>query len=271
MSDYLPEPESARPWLSDKGFHETFYPLSWGKEYSYTLFSPSINRFILVDSLDPWMMHETGKVLSSKVSTMVYILDKETPIMTNDDCLYFTTLHKKLEKGFGSPNIPAHRQTASLSKIPPNMITRIGWSVDFIKPDRKAALIRLHEYAQFVLRCVYAIHLAVNHRLFFPEKEYFDTFFHEQYPKHLTLTYDSTTAPNGMINHIKTILYDSQSTEEALSLIHESWRKYSKHDPSGIRQMFYGILGISQPDDLEKLGKPGMLNIENNHQTMWVV
>lgn len=271
MSEYKIESESQKPWLSDKGFHETFYPLSWGKEHSYVIFSPGVNRFLLVDTYDPWIVYETAKVLSSKISTIVYILDQETPSFTNEDCLYYTTLHKKLEKGFGSPNITTQRQTPAISKIPKGMIVKTGWSPDYIKKDRKDALMRMQEYAKFCLRCVYAITLSVNHRIYFPEKEYLEIFCKGQYPGDLLLTNDTTTAPDGMISLIKTILYEAESIEIALSKIHDAWRKYSQADVSGTRQLFYGILGIHQPEDLEKLGKPGVMNMENNHQTMWVV
>lgn len=271
MSEYAPVPESSKPWLAEKGFHETFYPLSWGKEFSYTIFSPGINRFLLVDTYDPWVVYETAKVLSSKVSTMVYILDQVTPTITNENCLYYTTLHKKLEKGFGSPNIASHRQTAALSKIPKDIIVKRGWSADYVKPDRKEALLRLQEYARFCLRCVYAVTLSVNHKIFFPEKEYLETFFDGQYPKDFKVRYDSTTAEEGMVSLIKKILYDAESLEAAITQIHEAWRTHSKQDPSGTRQLFYGILGINQPEDLEKLGKPGVMDKGNNYQTMWVV
>lgn len=271
MSEYLPQPESSKPWLSDKGFHETFYPLSWGKQYSYTIFSPGINRFLLVDTYDPWIVYETAKVLSSKVSTMVYVLDQVTPNINNENCLYYTTLHKKLEKGFGSPNIASHRQTASLCKIPKDIIVKRDWSPDYTKPDRKEALLRLQEYARFCLRSVYAVTIAVNHKIFFPEKEYLENFFDGQFPADFKVRYDSTTAENGMVVLIKKILYDAMSLEDALSQIHNAWRVHSKSDPSGTRQLFYGVLGIEQPEDLETLGKPGFMDKNKNYQTMWVV
>ena len=178
--------ETNTPWLdTDEGFYKTFYPLSWHKKNSYAIFSPGIDRFLIIDNYDPWMLYETAKVLSSKVSTMVYILDKVTPDMTNATCINFTTKHKKSEKGYGGPMIMSHRQSASLSKIPRDMIVETGWPVDFIKEDRKEIILKLQEYALFSLRVIYAVTLSVNFRNFFPEKEYLDTFFHGQYPEDL--------------------------------------------------------------------------------------
>jgi hypothetical protein len=201
---------------------------------------------------------------------MVYILDKVTPDMTNATCINFTTKHKKSEKGYGGPMIMSHRQSASLSKIPRDMIIEAGWPIDFIKEDRKEIILKLQEYALFSLRVIYAVTLSVNFRNFFPEKEYLDTFFHSQYPKDLKIYNDNSSAEPGMINVIKTILYESDSVESALAEIHTAWLKYSSNDPSDTRQLFYQILGIPQPKELENLGPPGFIKNRNN-QTTWVV
>lgn len=262
---------SKTPWLdASEGFHKTFYPLSWHKKNSYAIFSPGIDRFLIIDNYDPWILHETGKVLSSKVSTIVYILDKVTPDMSNDNCINFTTKHKKNEKGYGGPLVMSHRQSASLSKIPKDMIIEDGWPMDFVQEDRKDILIRLQEYALFSLRVIYAVTLSVNFRNFFPEKEYLDTFFHDQFPKDLKMHYDNTSAEQGMINLIKTILYESSSVDEALTAIHNAWLTHSINDPSDTRQLFYQILGIPQPKELQDLGPPGFTKNRHN-QTTWVV
>ena len=271
MTTSTPTSISERPWVNSiEGFHKTFYPLSWNKQNSYAIFSPGIDRFLIVDTYDPWILYETGKVLSSKVSTMVYVLDKITPDMSNENCLNFTTKHKKNEKGYGGPQIMSHRQSASLSKIPKDMIYEAGWPVDFNKDDRKNILIRLQEYALFSLRTMYAVTLSVNFRNFFPEKEYLDVFFHNQVPENLKMHYDNTSADQGMINLIKTILYESNSIDEALTAINDAWLKHTINDPSDTRQLFYQILGIPQPKELQDLGPPGFIKSRHN-QTTWVV
>jgi hypothetical protein len=201
---------------------------------------------------------------------MVYILDKVTPDMTNKTCINFTTKHKKSEKGYGGPMIMSHRQSASLSKIPKDMVVEAGWPVDFIKQDRKEMIIKLQEYALFSLRVIYAVTLSVNFRNFFPEKEYLDTFFYNQYPEDLKIRHDNSSAEQGMINVIKTILYESNCVENALAEIHTAWLTYSTNDPSDTRQLFYQILGMPQPEELEKLGPPGFIKNRHN-QTTWVV
>jgi hypothetical protein len=272
MSSQFSNPNKDKPWLlTNKGFHQTFYPSAWGKPNCYSIFSPGIDRFLLVDHYDFWIVYETAKVLSSKISTIVYVLDQETPEMTVEECLNFTTKHKKLEKNYGGPSVMSHRQSASLSKIPKDLVVRVGWPEDFIKPDRLNALMQLQEYALFSLRTIYAVTISSHFTNFFPEREYIDDFFNDQCPGDFELTQDNSSYDQGMIKLVKQILYDAKDVESALEQIHESWRKYTQHDVSGHRQLFYQILGIDQPDDLKLLGDPGMFDKEKNHQTTWVV
>ena len=260
-----------KPWLDNDGFHKTFYPISWHKKNSYSIFSPGIDRFLIVDTYDPWIVYETGKTLSSKISNIIYILDKVTPDMTNETCLNFTTLHKKNERGWGSPNIITHRQSVTIDKISKDIIVEHGWPIDFASDERKQILLNLQEYALFSLRVIYAITLSVNFGNFFPEKEYLDVFFYNQYPEDFKSRHDVTTAEQGITAVIKTILYESNSIEDALASIAEAWLTYAKDDPSNIRQSFYFILGIEQPAELKNLGPAGFIKDRNINQTMWVV
>jgi len=270
--NYQQVSEKDKPWLKDNDvFHRTFYPTDWGKKNSYALFSPGIDRFLLIDTYDPWMLFETGQLLSSKVSNITYILDKDTPPMSNETCLEFSTIHKKDEKGHGGPTIASHRQSAAIMKIRPDNMIRSGWPIDFFKPERKQALEKLQEYARFTLRVVYAINISSSFKNPFPEKQYVENFFQNEYPEEFKLRYDTSSSNEGMPKLIKKILYEADSIEVALNEIHTAWRTYSINDISGCRQMFYYTLGIRQPEDLESLGGPGKLDRDRNDQTMWVV
>lgn len=261
-----------KPWLqSSSGMHKTMYPLSWNKKNGYALFSPGIDRFFLIDSYDPWIMLETSRVLSSKVSNIVYVLDKETLSIDNLNCLFYTTKHKMNEKFYGGPTVMSHRQSSMILKIQSNMLKKTEWPIDFLEPTRKAALLKLKEYSQFSLRIVHAITCAVNLRNSFPEKYYLDTYFSKCSPDEFTARADTSDFNDGMDVLIKNILYDSPSIEIALDQIHDAWRKYTYHDVLGIRQTFYQYSGIEQPQDLKDLGSPGEFDKIRSPQTMWVV
>lgn len=261
-----------QPWLDpDSGKHKTMYPLSWGKRNSYALFSPGIDRFFLVDSYDPYIMLETSRVLSSKISNIVYILDKDTPEMDNSNCLLFTTKHKMDEKFHGGPTASSHKQSSFMIKIRPDIMISTSWPIDFVDPMRKQALINLQEYALFALRVVHSITAAMALRNSFPDRYYMDAYFKDQCPQDFVVRSDTTSSPNGIEHEIKKILYYSSSVEDAIESIHNTWREFSQEDVFGSRQLFYDFLGIKQPDDLEKLGQPGVFNKEKHSQTMWVV
>lgn len=273
MSDnYQPVSKDQKPWLNDEtSFHSTFYPLHWGKKNSYAIFSPGIDRFLIVDNLDPWVLHETARVLSSKISTITYVLDQPTPEMNNEDCLLFSTKYKIDERQYGGPTVMSHRQSGHMMKIRPDSVCKVGWPIDFKTKDRHNALMRLQEYARFSLRIIHSLTIGSMFRNPFPEKYYIDTFFEKEYPKEFKIRADCTNAPEGMEKVIKNILYISDTLEQALEEIDNAWRKYTWNDISGFRQAFYFSMGLVQPADLDALGTTGEFDKDRNDQTMWVV
>jgi len=272
MSRFNQVTASEKPWLNEEDpYHRTVYPLSWGKKSSYALFSPGIDRFILVDDYDPWVMLETSQVLSSKISNIVYVLDQETKYFDNRDCLLHTTKHKVEEKIYGGPTVMSHRQSSFMMKIRPNSIIEAGWPIDFNKSDRIEALLKLKEYSMFCLRMIHSLNIAFNFKNPFPEKHYLENFFKDEYPKDFIVRADNTTCTEGMVSLIKNILYSSNSIEDALDQIDQAWRTHSQNDILGFRQSFYFVAGLKQPNDLEKLGAQGTIDKDRNDQTMWVV
>jgi hypothetical protein len=217
-------------------------------------------------------MVETAKILSSKISPMIYVLSKaETDPMNLKNCLEFTTRHKKDEPEYGGAGVSRHKQSASLKKIFNDNIVRVGLPPDYASPDRLAMLYRLQEYALFTLRCVYAINLGNEYRNTFPEKEYVDTFFKGDLPESFKLMPDNTTAPHGIKHEINNILYHSMTVEEALSKIHAAWATYSMGDITGVRQHFYHVMGIIEPDATRVIGGPGQWNKQYHESTAWVM
>lgn len=272
MEKFQYDNADSKPWADHSDpFLKTFYPQSWGKQNGYALFSPGIDRFILVDSYDPWIMLETSRVLSSKISNIVYVLDRPTELFDNSNCLYYSTKNKVDEKTYGGPTVMAHRQNSFMMKIRPDSIIKTEWPIDFNDPDRKNALLKLKDYAEFCLRVIHAITLAFNFKNPFPEKYYLETYFQNEYPSDFTVRADNTSCIEGMELLIKNILYSSESLNDALEGIHTAWRTYSQGDILGYRQSFYFFMGLEQPHDLEDLGKPGTIDKDRNDQTMWVV
>ena len=222
---YSKRPVSEKPWMNIESFHKTFYPPSYGKSNCYALFSPAVDRFIIIDNYDLWAMVETGKLLSSKFSSIIYIFDRPTPEeLNNSNCLEYSTLHKVFETGYGSPLSSSHKQTSTLRKILPDMVVHKGMSPDYAKPDRLEMLYRLREYCLFTLRAVYSITLSNEIMNYFPESHYRENYFKHDLPFDFRVLHDSTKSPNGMMHEIKNILYHSNTVEEALEKIDIAWR-----------------------------------------------
>jgi hypothetical protein len=274
---YKPKPESTRPWNDAIGYHSTFYPNIWGKKNAFTIFSPAADRFLLVDDLDLFLVHETARILSSKVSTITYILDRNQPEaqnMDNTNCLEYSTRHKKESAEFGSIAPLRHKQTATLRKIQiENIVYCAGWSPEYSTVERKDKLLELHEYATFVLRTLHAIRLAEETSNYFPEASYAESYFEGLVPDNFRVLYDGdgSTAPRGMKHEICKILYHSNTIEQALEEIHNAWRTYSSNSVVSIRRQFYFCWGIDEPADLLAVHYNGFWNKEVHNKTSWVL
>jgi len=227
-----------RPWAE-------YYPANKNTPNRYALFSPVFDRFLLVDNLDPWLLFETGKLLSSKVLTVTYILKADQ--ITNNNCLCFGTQHKRNEMLYGASSLTSIKQSASMSFLKSNEIIEKGWSTEYEQEDRKQALKNLQEYALFVLQCTHAITIAESYRNLWPDAKYLDAFFADTSPAEFRTRYDTTTAPKGMMNKIKNILYHANTLTEATEQIHQAWAVYSLNDNANFRDLFYSAAGIVQP------------------------
>ena len=169
---------SQRPWTSTNGAHRIFYPQSTGKQTGFSLFATGVDRFIIVDHYDLWAMVETGKILSSKFSPMVYIIDNlDSDLLTNERCLEYTTKDKKSDVMYGGALVYSHKQSSTLRRIKSTNIISAGLPPDYENPCRYDALKKLQDYALFTLRCVYAVNLANEFRNFFPETFYKENYF----------------------------------------------------------------------------------------------
>jgi hypothetical protein len=191
------------------------------------------DRFLIVDNLDPWIVVETGRILSSKVLTVAYVLEQSE--LNNFNCLFYSTEHKRGENMYGASSVNSLKQSVSMTEFGKNNVVYKGWPRDFVD-SRKSALESLQEYAEFVLQCLHSITIATNYRNLFPETEYLDEFFEGQCP-------DEYKLKQNLSKEIKNILYHSQNKEEALAAINSVWPV----DTTGYREMFYSISGFKKP------------------------
>jgi hypothetical protein len=167
--------------------------------------------------------------------------------MTNENCLLYGTVHKKGENTYGSSLMSSIKQPACMTNFNSQIVEQ-GWPTEYVADEKKEIVLKMQEYALFVLRCVHALTIADSYRNIFPESKYLHDYMSNSSPKELQVYFDSTIAPEGIVNVIKSILYHANSVEEALEEIRLAWEKYSKNDLSGFREMFYDCLGIPVPE-----------------------
>jgi len=227
-----------RPWAE-------YYPANKNTPNRYALFAPPLDRFLIVDNLDPWLLFETGKIISSKIINVSYILKADE--LTNDNCLNYGTRHKRNEIMYGSSSMSSIKQSASMAFLKENEIVDKGWSKEFDTVDRKKAVLDLQEYALFVLQCIHAITIAESYRNLWPESKYLEDFFPNTSPAEFKIKFDPTEAPRGMMHEIKNILYHSSSITEARSNIDKAWIEYSQTDNASFRGLFYSASGLTPP------------------------
>lgn len=242
-----------KPWLNvTEGLHAAYYPLNFKKVNGHMIYSPGIDRFILVDHFDTWVILEVAEILSSKLPTQVVLLGDETPIINNDTCIEFTIKDKTNMSIYGA-NILVARQTPSMRKVRgAGVVYRAGWPIDYLREDRKAALIRLQEYALFCLRICHAVKITDALINLVPHKSYLDTYMPGMVPDKFKVPADQTTAPDGIVSTVKQILYQSDTVEEALVHIENMFAEHTGATPH-IREIFYKFVGMAQPIKLKNL------------------
>jgi len=254
----------ASKWLSQGSFTD-YYPASKNSINYYAVFSPAIDRFLIVDNTCPWIVFKTSQILSSKISTVTFILNQSAEPINNENCLNYGTAHKKEEHTFGGSNPNNHKQSAIMHPFYNNEVVEKGWPEEWDTEERKEVLFEIQEYALFVLKVVQSIKIAYSFRNIYSDSHYLEEFFIGQYPKNFTKTFDGTESPIGMYREITNILYHSEYIDDALEQINLAWKKYSELDVAGMRELFYKCLGIEIPNfnfDQNKISQD---------YTIWVV
>jgi hypothetical protein len=243
----------------------SYYPSQGSKTY-YALYAPSIERFLLVEKYNPLVFLQTGYVLSSKLSGVIFFLpEKEKhPTMTNDSCLLFSLSHAKYNP---EANVNGIRPIPTVSMLKHNKIIKLGEPKDYSIGERKEILIKLQSYASFCQSCLHAINLAAMlHQHTWTqiknEQYYYNNVFFEAGDE------DERIKKND-VEQMMNILFFADNREQALEDIKNFWLKKINLDikdkifwPEKIKRdilsyidLFYNILAIDIPQDLKNILK----------------
>ena len=236
-----------------------YYPSHNNNTY-YALYSPPIQRFLLVDNYNIFVFFKTAQILSSKINTVLFVLpsDEKWPQMTNNNCLKFTFHHIKFQNECGGNNI---KQSPTVSFLKINRSTKIVKTIfptDFQDENRKRKILEIQEYAQFVNLCMHSIMLtSIIHQQAHIEQE------QNEYRSFL---FNEPLQPT-LATHFMNILTFANSIKEAQEQIKSFWLTTIQQNIStrvfytekvkteffNHCNEFYSILGINTPIEIQEL------------------
>jgi len=212
-----------------------FYP---SRENRYVIYSIGIDRFIMVDDKDLWITLHTAKLLSSKLPTAVFALDKDAPQFANEDAMFWTITDKNIYQGGEQCPIIG-------TLVGANSIAREGAPLDYVTNDQLNALATLQDYALFVNKVLYSIRFA-DAMLNPDDHNFFADLMGREIRDILEIRADHTPLALGYRLMTEQILYRSSSIEAAMDKINRLWQRRNRFD-NELRKAFFDALEVPQP------------------------
>ncbi|MFZ3230198.1 MAG: hypothetical protein WA160_08335 [Pseudobdellovibrio sp.] len=234
----------ARPYTKEL---LNYYPGLHEQTVQYALYSQSIDRFFILDSLDLWTIHHTAKILSSKLSLVLCIFSSEKPPFTIENCLLWTLKNK-------AAVLPQHQSPVIYQIQNNDELLMAGIPIDFAENIKQ--LVQEQEFALFVLTVLYAARITELKLSLIPSIHndshsfYLDFFSTELVNTPLEARANKTIWPRGFLNEIGRILYRCQNVGmslKSLSALKESITQtsdiYSKRISTYYFKTFEELLG----------------------------
>jgi len=232
--------------------YKNLYVFEDGTKKRNGIYSPAIDRFILVDDYDYHVTLQTTELLTSKLSLVAWVLPPGAEEMTNDNCLNYTFVDKTTIK-VGQATMSQSRHITQIKfGNPENKIYNAGPNPAFAQGDSADTLGKLIEYANYVHTVSYAISIiepfmatALSNT-----KRFGDAYVPSAWTANLELAPDRTGLDKGILFELKHILYMSDSIEEATGAIIDVW-KNNPDDKAVVIYYFYYLLGVEIPEELK--------------------
>jgi hypothetical protein len=200
-----------------------FYIDSNNKKRKYGIFAPGLDRFILIDPADYWMLLETAEILSSKLPTMVYMLPSLDFELNTGNCLDYT-VHNKTQEKIGPSNIAIGRQNPSLKYMfDENKIVFAGVPEDYKTEEKQEIINRLQQFAKYVQKRVYALNLTEAIFNSYNRKHFLEKYAKSEWYENFQVKPDRSETEKGTLFEIKNALYLASSIEDAEDRIKQIW------------------------------------------------
>jgi hypothetical protein len=220
-----------------------------GARKRYGIFSPGVDRFLLVDYEDIWATLQTAEILSSKLPTMVFILSPVSKDINNNNCLDYTIFNKSKIRVSNSPMVVSRQHPDVKFLTAEDLVTYAGVSEDYNTPDGLLMLQRLKDYTNFVHDMVCALNIT---EVIYNSREvanFSSSYLKKSWDNQFTSIADRSSLENGIFAELRHILYMSSTIEEAEARIIDVWKNNSA-DQAHIMSGFYSMLKIKVPDEL---------------------
>ena len=215
-------------------------------------YSPGVDRFFAVDTLDPYTSFEVAQLLSGKMPGIaVCVLGTDDVRMTNENCHEYT-LEEKQVFALGA-SILFSRQIPAIRRFMTKSVVHVGETLpaDYTNPIHAEVFMQFKQYARFVIQAWHSAKTCDMQFNFLPMEQYANDFFDTLNPG-FEAPADNVNGnlKTGITKEIKKILYFSNSHEEALEKIAQMWRENNTPLSVYWRAQFYNLLEIDPPADL---------------------
>jgi hypothetical protein len=237
--------------------YQYFYTNSKGEKRKNAIFSPGIDRFLLVDDKDFWVTLETAEILSSKLPTICYLLPPTDENINNSNCINYT-IKNKIDQKVGPSSIIAARQNPLLKFLyDKDEIILKGVPVDY--EDNYGIIKGLLRYAKFLQEQVYVLKIVDAFYNVSNTKKFAESYIDNRWSESFSVRSDRSNLDKGIFFELKKILYLSNTPEEANDKIIDFWLNNSV-DQIYILNGYYKILNRPIPDRLIEISKSGPTN-----------
>jgi hypothetical protein len=202
----------------------------------FGIYSVGFDRFVLVDDKDVWIMIEAAEILSSKISTVVYIIPDDESGLTSSNCAEFSLLDKRSQKTATTPLLFS-ALTPSLRTLLENSLVK----TDSVIPDE------VIEYSKFVYLHCFALNFTEAIAKYDENSKFSKKYLDNNWIKTLSINDTRDNLNGGLYFQIRKILYMSSSIIEAEEKINSLWFNHSG-EQHWVRDLYFKIINKAQPE-----------------------
>lgn len=226
---------------------ENQYYNSNGSRKKNAIYCQQIDRYILIDDYDLWITMKTAQVLSSKLATTVYQLPENIEDMNNSNCMDYSIFNKTLFKRKNVADL-IQNQTPTLKKLKSENIFKVGVPEDYKNEEGLLQLKKLKNYVDFTNKVIYATEFS-NAKNWVDNKVIANMFYPQEWNDIISSYEDKTASGRSVFNEINTILYFSNTVEEARNKISAAFENAFDNNTVSFERVtvFYKIIKENNP------------------------